>query len=143
MTTFETYKEKEMQSFMITPIKSEDAINKTIKEIKRFWEDCGFSSNKLWTVIVFTDDTGLFLDKNHDAITYFSCLTMSYTDVEKNEVSSFIRETGHAFIKEGICSEEILLEACKILKQYRIEQLEAEKAKKIANLKEQLANLEK
>ena len=141
--TFEQVIEKEMESFIYKPITKEESLGKTIDKILTFYSDAGFTAKRKWLAIIFTDKTALFLDGRHNATTYFSCLTMSYTDEKTGAVKAWIRDDGTAFIEQGLCDENILEEAVLYLKAFRESQRDTERKEEAERLKARLKELEK
>lgn len=140
MITFDQVKEKEMSSFIYPPISSEESIGKTISEIKHFSENYGFV-NTFWCVIIFTDGTASYLDKDLHSITSFHRLTYSYADKETGEVEVFFHDTGNTFVENGLINKSILTDALKMLKEFRVNQRENERTEKIKKLETELQKL--
>lgn len=138
MITFDDVIEKEMTSLLYPPIKN--SVGKTIKEVKRFHEN-NFGKYIVWCVIIFTDNTALYLDNDLEVCVNFHRLTETYTDKETGQVSGYIRDCGHSFVENGLVAESILKEAVELYIQYRIEQQEEERHKEIVSLEEKLMKL--
>jgi len=138
--TFNQVLEEEKKSLIYKPITKEQSLGKTVKEIKSFKTDNFMYS--VISVIIFTDNTALFLNENQDCVTDFSCLTASYEDRQTGEIIVYIGQEGGDMIENGLCDEAILKESLKYIKAYRESQRDANKAKEIKALKEKLKALE-
>ena len=140
--TFEQVIKAEEKSLIYKPITKEQSLGKTIKEIKSFRTGGGFMNTRPVSAIIFTDGTALFLNNDHNSITYFNCLTMTSKDSETGEITTFIRSEGEDMIDNGLCDEGLLKDSLKYLKAFRESQRDEDKAREIRDLKERLKSLE-